>query len=374
MSAKRVIIVDVMHLCYKAAFGGMPALTASVIMNGEYVTIPTTIPSFVIKRIFEWSKGGYYPTVVCFDSQGGNISRNAYFAQFKTQDNDAKSYKGGRRGEDNLFYEGCNITARLMNQAGICCLKGNRYEADDLIKAAVDLAKKQYPDMPIDIITGDADLVPLVDEQVSVFLSSRKTTYAVSEDIEKRHYFQLTPDTYQEYMESLTNYKNLVVPYNTVLLTKLLRGDKSDGIDGYPKFTPTKYKNLIWDMIQDGVDFEDTFRYDAPTEVICYRDTEEPVPLELISSTPKENLMIKYGEPPALTRICEVLSEYLDDDIINHVRRVYNGINLNMAYTNVPPEVRRRPAKITVDIKGFDGHKLQEVIASLRINLPTKYL
>lgn len=374
MSQKRVLIVDVMHLCYKAAYGGMPPLSATVNLNGNNVVIPTTIMSFVSKEIFKWSKGGYYPTVLCFDSPGGNVSRNAYFAQFKEQDNDAKAYKGGRRGEDSQFYEGVNATARFLNTGGVCCLRGDRYEADDLIKAAVDLAKEQYPDLPIDIITGDVDLVPLVDEQVSVFLSSRRITWAESEDLVKNHYVQLRPDNYQEYMESTTNFKNLAVPYNTVLLAKLLRGDKSDGIDGYPKFTPTKYKNLVWSMIQDGVDIGNLFRYDKPKEIVCYKKDMTPVPLDLISSTPKEDMTVGYADPQKLDEICEVLSNYLDEDIVNHVRRVYRGINLNMAYADVPPEVRRRPARLTIEIKGYSGTYLQEVLSKLNINLPKKYL
>ena len=68
---------------------------------------------------------------------------------------------------------------------------------------------------------------------------------------------ELRPDNYQDYMEGLTAYKNLVIPYNTVLLAKLLRGDKSDDIQGYPKFTPTKYRNLIKSMQDDNIDLSD---------------------------------------------------------------------------------------------------------------------
>lgn len=371
MTQKRVLIVDVAHLCYKAAHGGMPPLSATVDIGGQLQTISTVIPKFVSNQIYRWSKGGYYPTVLCFDSKGANRSRKAYFNMGRGINNgDKNSYKGTRTSENDSFYNSVNLTLNLLHKAGVCCLKSDYYEADDLIKASVDLAKKTYPDLPIDIVTGDSDLVPLVDEQVSVFLMSRKATYAVSDDIKKTHYVQITPENYEEYLGSLTAFKNLYVPYNTVLLAKLLRGDKSDGIDGYPKFTPTKFKNLVWDMERDNVDIANICRYDNPTETICYKSTGEPIPLELIDKTPVENRTIKYGEPPTLTKLCETLSNYLEEDIVNHVRYVYNGINLNTAFMGVQDAYKRCPAKLTIDLKGFNRYELHKVLEPLRINLP----
>lgn len=353
--SKRVIIVDVSHLCYKAAFGGMPALSVRKEVCGVMQDINTTIPTYVLKRIHAWSKGGWNPTVICFDSKGANRSRNAYFAQGFGIDmsSGTKAYKSGRSAENDLFYTSVNATANILHRSGVCCIKSDRYEADDLIKACVDKAKATYPDYPIDIITGDADLVPLVDDQVSVFLSSKKMTWAESEDLVKPHYVQITPTFYQEYLESLTAFKNLEVPYNTVLLAKLLRGDKSDGIDGYPKFTPTKYKNLLHQMQDDDIDMSDLFRYDSPKKTYYYNGTDEEIPAELVASVPKEEKYVKFGEPPALIRMCNVLENYLDEDIIKHIRFVYNGINLNGAFTDLPESFVRYPAVVSIDIKGY---------------------
>ena len=368
---RRVIIVDIAHLCYKAAFGGMPALTATLKVGDSVKTINTTIPTFVIKQVHRYSNGGRYPVVCCFDGKGGNRSRKQYFKSISLDGNKA-DYKGNRNFENGQFYESVNTTLMMLHNSGVCCLRADTYEADDLIKAAVDLAKKQYPDLPIDIITGDTDLVPLVDEQVSVFLNSRKMTWAESEELKKNHYVQLTPDNFSEYLESLTNYKNLIVPYNTLLLTKLLRGDKADAVPGYPKFTPTKYKNLISDMYYDGVDLGSVFRYDNPTETLCFRDTGEAVPQDMIEagSVPRDNLMVRYGEPKKLTEIKSVLSNYLDEDIVKHVEMVYNGINLNNAFIHVPNEYKRQPAKLITSIKGYEKGVLQANISRLRINLP----
>lgn len=374
--SRRVIIVDALHMAYKAAFGGMPPLSATIDVGGVLTNVNTVIPTHIIKQVHRWTRGGLYPCVLCFDGRGSNRCRKAYFASisgFVQEGTDGRSggYKGDRKAQNDVFYTSVDTTVNLLYRGGVGVLRADNYEADDLIKAAVDLAKIQYPDLPIDIITGDTDIVPLVDEQVSVFLSSRKTTYAESDDIKKNHYVQLRPHNYQSYIEGLTNYKTLTVPYNTLLLTKLLRGDKSDGISGYPKFTPTKYKNLINSMISDDVDLSSIFRYDNPQEVICYRSTGEPIPPELVGSIDNSEKSIEYKAPKCLISIVDTLSNYLDDDIISHVIQIYNGINLNGVFKEGLPETFwRHPAKLKIDVKGYEAGVLQQVLSPLRINLP----
>lgn len=369
---RRVIIVDVSGLFYKYAYGGATSLSATIEVDGVSTLVDTTLPTYVIKQLVRWSNFGSYPMAVCFDSAGSTRSRKAYFAKHNGITSGAApvGYKSERATQDSRFYTGVNMTLNLLHNGGVTCLKADNYEADDLIMAAVIRAKEDYPDLPIDVITGDKDLVPLVDDQVSVFLTSRKMTFAESKDIEKRNYVQLTPANYQAYMESLTDFKNLLVPYNTVLLTKLLRGDKSDKIPGYPKFTPTKYNNLVSSLIEAGYDLSDIFRYDVPDKVLSYRGTEEPIPEELIDSVPKEQKMWKFKEPAKLTKIVEVLSDYLDDDIIDHVKFVYNGINLNNAFVGLPDSYNRRPVVLNTKIDNFVWGELQKEVQKIKINLP----
>ena len=371
MSKQKVIIVDVSHMFYKYAYGGANALSSTIKVDGALQQVDTTLPTYTIKQLHRWSNGGINPLVVCFDGRGCSKSRKAYFTKASGEyDGSEVGYKGSRSSQDSRFYDGINLTMNLLLEGGVCCLKADGYEADDLIFAAVKKAKKDYPDSEIHVITGDVDLVPLVDDQVSVFLSSRKVTWAREKEDEKLHYIQLTPENYQDYMEGLTNFKNLYVPYNTVLLAKCLRGDKSDDIKGYPKFTPTKYKNLIQSMIDDGVDLANLFRYDEPIATLCYRGTEEPIPEDLIKSTPKEQKMIKFSEPRKLTEMCNVLSNYLDEDIVNYVRFIYNGINLNGAFTGLPDGFNRKPIKVAAEIKGYSHGDLAKSVGRVQINLP----
>ena len=373
---RRVVIIDVTHLFYKYAFGGASQLSTTIMVDGVPQRVDTTIPAYTIKQIHRWSKFGSNPTVVCFDCQGSTKSRKAYLLKWKAEHADsdiAKSisdYKEGRQSNDARFYEGINMTMNLLHDGGVCVLKAEGYEADDLVKAAVDKAKIQYPNLPIDVITGDADLLPLVDEQVSVFYKSVRSTWAESPDIEKRGYIQVRPSNYQEVIESMTKFKKLTVPYNSILLAKMLRGDDADKVPGYKGMTPTKYRKLVETLIEHGYDMSTLFRYDAPTATICYRGTEEPIPEDLIESTPREQKMIKYGEPPALTKICEVMSQFVDDDVIDHIRFTYNYMNLNGAYTGLAEGLNRRPAVITADITPYSAGVLQQKVSLLQINLP----
>ena len=123
-------------------------------------------------------------------------------------------------------------------------------------------------------------------------------------------------------------------------------------------------------MQEDNVDMADLFRYDAPIKTYVYRGTDEPIPLSLLDETPKEKKAIKYLEPPKLTQICNVLSKYLDEDIVSHARFVYNGINLNGAFVDVPDNFKRRPATITSPIKGYVSGELVRAVSIVQINLP----
>ena len=114
----------------------------------------------------------------------------------------------------------------------------------------------------------------------------------------------------------------------------------------------------------------DICRYDTPEGIISYRGTEEPIPEHLIESVPREQKMIKFKEPACLTKLCNILSDYLDEDIVEHVRFIYNGINLNGAFVGLPDGFNRRPAVVTQQIKGYVASELQQAVSVVQIRLP----
>lgn len=385
---KRVLIVDFNHRAHMYLNSGYnPSVTMRV--NGEQVVIDTAIQNGFIKDVHRWSKGGYYPTVVCMDSPVP--VRKAYFArEFGMSVGTAAEYKGDREKKSEKFYNSIAMTKDMLTRAGIFCVKRHNYEADDLIFACIKKAKQQYPGMPIDIMTNDADLLPLVDDTVSVFLRSKKGTYAESEEYERMHYVQVTPRTYQKFVEDLSSYKKFLIPYNTLLLHKILRGDSSDNIssikDIKKEFPPTFYNKLMGYMLRDNeagrIDLANLFRYGEPTVVYKDKETDRVLTnkeaIDAYKKSKEEGINfyskvdVSYGDPAELTELLRVFSEYIDDEwVLTHIRKMYLGMNLNQAYMNYG-ELSRRPAKITRDITGFDEVELQRVASELNINLRLK--
>ena len=86
---------------------------------------------------------------MCFDGKGSTASRKAYFLKNSAGSGSPISYKEGREFQDKRFYEGINITGNLLTAGGVMVLKKDGFEADDLVKVAVDRAKVQYPGVPI---------------------------------------------------------------------------------------------------------------------------------------------------------------------------------------------------------------------------------
>lgn len=385
---KRVLIVDFNHRAHMYLNSGYnPSVTMRV--NGEQVVIDTAIQNGFIKDVHRWSKGGYYPTVVCMDSPVP--VRKAYFArEFGMSVGTAAEYKGDREKKSEKFYNSIAMTKDMLTRAGIFCVKRHNYEADDLIFACIKKAKQQYPGMPIDIMTNDADLLPLVDDTVSVFLRSKKGTYAESEEYERMHYVQVTPRTYQKFVEDLSSYKKFLIPYNTLLLHKILRGDSSDNIssikDIKKEFPPKFYNKLMGYMLRDNeagrIDLANLFRYGEPTVVYKDRETDRVLTnkeaVDAYKKSKEEGINfyskvdVSYGDPAELTELLRVFSEYIDDEwVLTHIRKMYLGMNLNQAYMDYG-ELSRRPAKITRDITGFDEVELQRVASELNINLRLK--
>lgn len=231
----RVVIVDVSHIAYTHS---RSRNQLSFYKDGEHIN--TTIQSGIIKNLWNWTHKGKFPAVVCFD-------RPAPLRKAFLQEHLGLEYKSGRSAAVPAIVAALNSAGRVLEAAGVPAIAIPGFEADDIVGVAVSSAKTQYPDSSIDVITGDADLLPLVDNQVSVWLRSVKNTSAVHTGYSKSRYEQVTPQTYQGIVESKGDYKNLYVPYNYILLAKLLRGDTSDGLKSpvKPFFRPKQFNELM---------------------------------------------------------------------------------------------------------------------------------
>lgn len=367
---KRVVIVDYNHLAH-SYFNSKFRLSKTIVENGITRVIDTTVQSGSIKAIHRWSNGGSNPTAVCFDSPVP--SRKAYFAKnFGMAVDGDKAYKAGRKFMGNEMLDAITMVQNILASAGVSVFKGNNYEADDLVFACIQRAKQDYPDLPIDVVTNDADLLPLVDDTVSVFLRSKTRTWAEDPSIEKAHYVQVTPDNYQEVVENLSAYRKFSVPYNSILLQKILRGDSSDNIVTAKEisklFPPKKYNAIIEAMLDDGVDLSNLFRYGANRETLVSIKTGEVVGPD----HDKDDLAIRYDDPKELEDMINTLCWYIEDDeVLKFIKKMYRGMNLNQAYSGLG-NISRKPAKLK-GISNFNEGLLQSKLLPLDIRLRMNY-
>ena len=380
---KRVIIVDFSHQVYAHFFGNRGNQSIRVVVDGQVVEKNTAVQSGCIKSIHRWTKGGSYPTAICFDRPVP--SRKAFWQSVfpEMSMGSGKEYKGNRESMPDAMYEAVNDCENILRSAGVPCFGLKNYEADDIIFACVQRAKEKYPGVPIDVITNDADLLPLVDDTVSVFLRSKKSTWAETKELEKAHYVQVTPDNYRSVVEDLSAYRGFLIPYNSLLLHKLLRGDSSDNfqrkeISRY--FPKSKYNAMIAQALEDGVNFEEIFRYGKPIYEIYnvvtgekFEGTKE----EALASPEKPNLKQRICNTEELDAIIWFLETYspLDESQIEVVANVYRGMNLNQPYNNGDKLLNRKEFRIGdgigtgVDIDTWDEVALQTALRPLMINL-----
>lgn len=319
------------------------------------VTIETTIPAYTIKAMHRFCRGGIDKLAVCLDSPCDY--RKKYFSENTSETTKEIAYKGDRKPMLDILYRGMELTAEILHKSGVSIYKAANFEADDLVYSLVQICKEMYPLTPIDVITNDADIVPLVDEQVSVFLKSRKFTWAESKELEKRGYYQVTPYNYEEVMSGLSKYQKFDMSYNTVLLHKLLRGDDADGIPGMlnpktgrPDFPPTMYNELISYLKEDGVDIGSIFRYTmfkprADLEE-CRRITENT------GNVVKLKDMFEIRKEQQLNRMCEIMADYVDDSTIEHIKYIYGGMNLR--YINVVPPKKYEVGVLRGNLLDYD--------------------
>lgn len=423
----RVLIVDFNHMAHNFSYGGV-RLTKTLKVGNNVETIDTTIANGSIKNIFNWSRGGEVPTIVCFDRPCP--SRKAYFMKEQPSGVDGE-YKGKRESMRQEMFNGVSLAQDLLEKGGVNCLAMHNWEADDLIFLAIQKAKEQYPNHYIDLVTNDADMLPLVDEQVSVFFRSKKFTWATDKFLEKNRYIQVTPENFQEVVEGLSSFKGMYVPYNSLLLYKILRGDSADGIVSPFKkmsMTPRRLASIIYQM-QDGVlnegysyifakgtniplgiqddkhkefytwdmdedvncvldrcykleegkritfNLNDLFVYTTNTKKYINNNTGQELTLEEARALGRSGgAEIIFEDSPKLQEMLRVLALVgFSEEELKIFKTQYRGMNLAQPFPDLPKELRRTALKLG-DFGGFNGRKLNTAVEVLGIHLNSRYL
>lgn len=383
--SKIVWVVDFNHLIHKY-FQGMRAkgvtLTADVAVERvdsmgsvyiENVVVDTTVLSAMLKFFANRLSGaGYNPMVICADSK--IWSRKEYMKDLLKREGKGGTYKSGRPKLAPDWWSSAELCLNLLKSIGVCVLKKDNYEADDLIAEAVRVAKIQYPNNPICVLTGDLDMVPLVDEQVSVYMYPATQTFAEGGYPELNNYEQITPRSYKRILERKTSVKKLggFADYNTLLATKIIRGDNSDTIPCMQGFF-RKPKRLV-DLLQSvsEIDGFKEFKYEPcevyyehkPTgrrySVLPYQRQLDRYNAPTLASVPfsteglsetfqASDWFVKIEEPTEkVDQMVSILQKHgLTDDEGEQFKDRYRAMNLNGTFLFMSnPQHRRKPYRM----------------------------
>lgn len=383
--SKIVWVVDFNHLIHKY-FQGMRAkgvtLTADVAVERvdsmgsvyiENVVVDTTVLSAMLKFFANRLSGaGYNPMVICADSK--IWSRKEYMKDLLKREGKGGTYKSGRPKLAPDWWSSAELCLNLLKSIGVCVLKKDNYEADDLIAEAVRVAKIQYPNNPICVLTGDLDMVPLVDEQVSVYMYPATQTFAEDGYPELNNYEQITPRSYKRILERKTSVKKLggFADYNTLLATKIIRGDSSDTTPCMQGFF-RKPKRLV-DLLQNVSETEGfkEFKYEPcevhyehkPTgkcySVLPYQRQLDRYNAPTLASVPfsteglsetfqASDWFVKIEEPTEkVDQMVSVLQKHgLTDGEGEQFKDRYRAMNLNGAFLFMSnPQHRRKPYRM----------------------------
>lgn len=234
---KIMLIVDFMHLYYKYKFtiesNRIKRLTADVstlMPDGTVQLLPTDISNifYPIKEIEGFRKkfeagGNEVHLAVCFDRPPTDRRDNDTTGTYKSK-------RGGKINDIDL----ANIAfiKNLLAQVGHNSYMHDGAEADDLIQSLVDKQSKNF-DFTV-IYTSDADMLACVAPNVGVQM------YKI-----RKGYTPVSAKNFESYCLSTFNVR---IPFNAIVLYKILCGDKSDEIKGVKGFGPVAYSNFVKDI------------------------------------------------------------------------------------------------------------------------------
>jgi DNA polymerase I len=191
----KLVLIDGNSIAYRAFFA-LPLLNND---KGVYTNAVYGFTNMLLKIIEEEK-----PThlLVAFDA-GKTTFRHETF----------KEYKGGRQKTPPELSEQFPFIRQMLDLMGIKRYEKELYEADDIIGTLASLAQEKG--WQAKVVTGDKDLLQLVDDNVTVLLTKKGIT-----DVDK-----YTPEKVFERYE-LTPEK--------IIDLKGLMGDTSDNIPGVP--------------------------------------------------------------------------------------------------------------------------------------------
>jgi DNA polymerase-1 len=196
---RRLFLIDGPSLVYRAFFALPESIATS---TGEPTNAIFGFASMLVKIVTDF---GVCPTVVAWDA--GTSGRTELYSEYKAQ----------RRSRPDLLKQQWPAMEPLVEAFGYRNVRVEGCEADDVIASLAEQALRSDPPVPIMIVTGDRDVLQLVDEQglVKVMATSRGITDT------KVYDRQAVIDRYGIPPELIPDFYGL-------------KGDTSDNIPGVP--------------------------------------------------------------------------------------------------------------------------------------------
>jgi len=197
---KRLIIIDSNSLIHRA-YHALPPLTTK---KGELVNAVYGFLLVLFKTIREFQPDFITAT---FDLPGPTFRHKKF-----------KEYKAKRPPAPEELYQQIPKVKEILNNFNIAIFEKEGYEADDILATISNLAPKKQiiPEIESIILSGDLDVLQLVDSNTKVYLLRKGIKDIILYDTEKvkEKYQGLVP-------EQLPDFKGL-------------KGDPSDNIPGVP--------------------------------------------------------------------------------------------------------------------------------------------
>ena len=202
-------ILDVSNYIYVYNFLNVSASRGVREIDGYYVPNSAPVGGVVglareIKKII--AQGEY--VLLCFDRYAEK-NKELFKRIFGSS-----GYKA-QRNNDSKIYVQKDFAERVMRYIGVPCCAQEQYEADDLIYTAVCKYADEYDH--IRVHTNDSDLAFLVNSTTSLQKVGKVPKIITVENFD------------------ISIFKNLEIPYNSILFQKLCFGDKADNIPGLGK-------------------------------------------------------------------------------------------------------------------------------------------
>lgn len=193
---KKIIITDSNSMIHRA-FYALPSLTTQ---DGELVNAVYGFFSAFLKAIQDFNPDFI---ATCFDLPFPTFRHKKF-----------KEYKSQRPPTPKELYQQIPIVKKLLETLKVPVFEKRGFEADDLIGTISNLLQKSNTAIEIIVLSGDLDLLQLVDKNVKVYLlrKGEKNSFLYDKKLVKKKYSGLSPDQLIDF--------------------RALRGDPSDNIPG----------------------------------------------------------------------------------------------------------------------------------------------